>query len=340
MNRIFISWTAPASRTDLLVDTFKAESYHVSYFLKNDLLYKLIRYVFATFETIYLLFNKKPKIVFLINQPVFLPMVVYICSRLRKFHYVIDSHSGLFNKRIWSFFIPIMKIIYRHSCLNIAHNNHDADIYKSWGVKTMVLGTEFYSDINSKNVDLATTKNIVVIGIFAPDEPIPEILQAAPDLPDVNFYITGPIDNAKKRGIIKWPKNVTLTDFLPRENFLGLVKSSDAAMILVETDNTMQRGAWEAMACGTPLIISDWEILRDTFPRGAIYVDNSKSSIIDGVRAFFDNIEQLKMEIINLRDEKGSLWNSEVDNVMYFIDSLELSSVKNKRSYSFSHESI
>ena len=180
----------------------------------------------------------------------------------------------------------------------------------------------------------------MIIGIFAPDEPIPEILLAAQDLPDVNFYITGPIENAKKRGINRWPKNVNLTDFLPRENFLGLVKSSDAAMVLVETDNTMQRGAWEAMACGTPLIISDWEILRDTFPRGAIYVDNSRSSIIDGIRAFFENQDQLKMEIINLRNEKGSLWNSEVDNVRYFIDSLELCSVKNKSSYSFTRESI
>jgi hypothetical protein len=94
------------------------------------------------------------------------------------------------------------------------------------------------------------------------------------------------------------------------------------------------------MACGTPLIISGWEILRDTFPRGAIYVDNSKASIIDGVKAFFDNKEQLKMAIINLRDEKGSLWNSEVDNIRYFIDSLELGSVKNKSSYLFTQESI
>lgn len=321
--RIFISWCPFSSRSQILSEVFGAKPYYISYCRKKTIFYTILRYFLAVFHTLYIIFHERPQFVFMMNQPVFLPMIVFMCSKIGRFNYIIDSHSGLFNKSTWRRFIPIMRIIYGSSFLNMAHNDHDAKIYKSWGVKTIVLGTEFYGENDCKMVRLRTRKNVVLISVFASDEPICEVLKAASDLPDFNFYITGAIENARKLGIFSWPKNVTLTDFLPRNEFVGLVKAADAAMVLVTTDNTMQRGAFEAVSWGIPLIISDWPVLRKTFPRGVVFVRNSSMSIRDGVMKFFDNKELLKRQILELRREKIALWNAEVGQVKLILDAAD-----------------
>jgi hypothetical protein len=108
------------------------------------------------------------------------------------------------------------------------------------------------------------------------------------------------------------PRNVTLTGFLPREQFIGLVKAADAALALVTTDNTMQMAAWEATSCDTPLILSDWALLRSTFPKGAVFVRNQRESIEEGIRRFFRNREELQADIRQLKIEKRRLWDGEV----------------------------
>jgi glycosyltransferase involved in cell wall biosynthesis len=258
------------------------------------------------------------------NQPVFLPIIVYCYAKLTQSHYVLDSHSGLFNKRVWRTFIPIMKRIYKCASLNIAHNDHDAEKYRAWGVKTAVLGTEVYPYEGYAKGHLETKNNIVVIGSFAKDEPTAEILAAAAELGNVHFYFTGSKQTAEKRiGTKGIPSNVTLTGFLPREEFIGLVKAADVALVLVTTGNTMQMGAWEAMSCGTPLILSDWELLRSTFPKGAVFVQNTKEGIQEGIAVFLENQKKLKNEIVQLKMEKQPLWDREISRIQAILKSYE-----------------
>jgi glycosyltransferase involved in cell wall biosynthesis len=217
---------------------------------------------------------------------------------------------------VWRAFIPLMKGIYKSCSLNIAHNDHDAERYRTWGARTEVLGTEVYPYEGFEKGHLESGKNVVVIGTFATDEPTAEIVLAARDISDVHFYFTGPKERAEKKIDIKnLPKNITLTDFLPREKFISLVKAADAALCLVTTDNTMQMGAWEAMSCDTPVILSDWQLLRSTFPKGAVFVRNTKQSIQEGVIRFFKNKYTLKNDIIQLKMEKKILWDKEIEAV-------------------------
>jgi glycosyltransferase involved in cell wall biosynthesis len=163
---------------------------------------------------------------------------------------------------------------------------------------------------------LQTVNNVVVIGKFAADEPTEEIVAAAVGLDKVHFYFTGPMERARKRiDTRKLPGNITLTGFLPREEFIGLVKAADVALVLVTTENTMQMGAWEAMSCDTPIILSDWQLLRAAFPKGAVFVKNSKESIQDGIVRFFENREALKNDIIRLKVEKRAMWDEEINNI-------------------------
>jgi glycosyltransferase involved in cell wall biosynthesis len=313
MDRVFLTWVPFSSRSHLLSHAFGAEPFYVRYLAKKTLPRTLARYAVAAFHTMFVLCRRRPAVIFAMNQPVFLPMIVCGYATLARAQYVLDSHSGLLNKRVWRFFIPIMKHVYRRCLLNIAHNEHDAGRYRAWGARSAVLATELYAYDAYEPRPLATARNVVVIGKFAADEPFEEVLAAATRLDDVHFYFTGPRERAERRlERSSLPRNATLTGYLPREEFIGLVKAADVALALVTTENTMQMGAWEAMSCGVPVILSDWELLRATFPKGALFVRNHRESIEAGIRSFFENRERLRAEIVQLKDEKTALWNREV----------------------------
>jgi glycosyltransferase involved in cell wall biosynthesis len=324
MERVFMTWVSFSSRSQLLSHAFNARPYYINYLTKKTFGRTLMRYFLAAFHTLFTLCRSKPRFIFLMNQPVFLPMIVFCYSKITKSHYVLDSHSGLFNKRVWRTFIPIMKQIYKGCSLNIAHNDHDAETYRTWGARTAVLGTEVYPYESYEKTCLETVNNVVVIGKFAVDEPVEEIVSAAIAFDNVHFYFTGPMERASKRiDIRKLPKNITLTGFLPREEFIGLVKAADVALVLVTTENTMQMGAWEAMSCETPVILSDWELLRLTFPKGVIFVRNTKQSIHEGISRFFTDKEALTKDIIQLKAEKRRLWDNEISMIDDILKSYE-----------------
>jgi glycosyltransferase involved in cell wall biosynthesis len=79
-------------------------------------------------------------------------------------------------------------------------------------------------------------------------------------------------------------------------------------MCLTTRDHTMQNGAAEALYLGTPIITSDWGVLREYFSRGTIHVDNSPAAIAAAVRRMMDDGERYRAEVRSLRDEIGARW--------------------------------
>ena len=115
------------------------------------------------------------------------------------------------------------------------------------------------------------------------------------------------------------PDNIKFTDFQPRPNYVGLVQAMDGAIILVKNDNVMQRGAYEAMSWTVPVITSDWEILRENFYRGSLFVDNSPEDIVRAVRELLENLEHYKVEIAELRREREEIWDNSIKSINQYI---------------------
>lgn len=303
-DRIFLNWVEHCSRSETLAGIFDTDLFFVRYLQSKGLLVTALRYCWALVHTTGLLLWRRPKLVFVMNQPVFLPMLVYCVSLVCRFQYVIDSHSGLFNKKKWIWAHPIMKLVCRRALFTIVTNAVHQQIVKNWGAKVEVLGTLLVPDHGAERKAIGHSKTLVVIGTFAEDEPTLEILRAASCCADVQFYMTGDFKRANQAIMKMRPENVRFTGFLERDEYITLVKSVDGAMILVTSDHTMQRGAYEAMSWGTPIITSDWSILRSAFPRGAVFVKNDCEDIARGVEGFFRKKEQLKLEMQELRQEK------------------------------------
>ena len=149
--------------------------------------------------------------------------------------------------------------------------------------------------------------NVAVVTTWAFDEPVEAVFHAARLVPDVTFHFTGRAKNIDRyAGQI--PANVRLTGFLDEPTYNGLLTHADAVMCLTTRDHTMQNGAAEAVYLGTPIITSDWAILRDYFSRGTIHVDNSAEAIAAAVRRMVEDGPSFRAEVRALRAEKVERW--------------------------------
>ena len=80
------------------------------------------------------------------------------------------------------------------------------------------------------------------------------------------------------------PSNVELSGFLSTEGYVSLVSSADAVVVLTTREDTLLSGAWEALALGRPLIVSDTNALKQTFGDGVTYVAPDARAISDAVQ--------------------------------------------------------
>jgi glycosyltransferase involved in cell wall biosynthesis len=188
-------------------------------------------------------------------------------------------------------------------------NAHLANILKGWGARVFVLKDipGDYPSGSSYKVD-GTRFNVAVVNSFAPDEPLKEILDAARDLPDINFYVTGDTVRAGKNSFVEKPDNVIFTGFLSNIDYYSLLRSIDAVMVLTKHDHTQQRGACEALWLGKPIITSNWPILRDYFSKGAIFVDNTSMGIISSVKQMREQLHEYQCDIQALQKERVQDW--------------------------------
>ncbi|MFB3904781.1 MAG: glycosyltransferase [Acidobacteriota bacterium] len=319
-DRIFLTWLPYSQRSQTLAERFFATPVYFAYLSGSRSVFKaVVRYSFMTFHTVGSIVRRRPRLVFVMNQPVFLPLVAFLLSFPFKYRYVIDSHSGLFNKPEWRWSLPLVKYAYRRSLFSIVTNPEHKTRVESWGARVEVLGALTLAEEPAKPFSRPSDPCFVVIGTFASDEPTAEVLEACRRMPDCRFYVTGSLKKAPRSLVRQAPANVTFTDFMPRPDYVGLVQAMDGAIVLVKNDNVMQRGAYEAMSWAVPVITSDWPLLRDTFRWGTLFVDNTPGQIAKAVRQLVERPEFFRAEIRRLQQESAVRWEAEIARINRFL---------------------
>lgn len=310
---IFIKWFPYDKRNEAIAEAIGADCYFISYFKKRSLWNAPPRYLLQFIKSFYLFMKIKPKIIFVTNPPVFAVLCVALYCSISKSHFVIDSHTGAFIGK-WAFFVKIHKHVARKALLAITTNSFYDSIYRKWGVRSYII-SDIVSDYPVGNTrELQGAFNIVFICSFAPDEPIAEVIKAAAGLqsevPDVIFYVTGNPQNADPELLRNIPDNIMLTGFLPDQDYFDLLHSADAIMVLCAHDNTMQQGAYEAVSASKPMILSDWSALRSIYPSGAVFVKNNAQSIQEGIKETIEKHHDLKIQMIQLKEERKVIWKN------------------------------
>lgn len=267
-----------------------------------------LRYAIQALLTLIILFRERPRAVFVQNPPIFGPLFTWIYCALTRTNLIIDSHTDALQSKVWEWSLPLHRFLSRQAKSTLVTNAHLAQIIQDWGAKSQIVidvPSEFPA---GKPYSLEHPFNVAMVSSFSPDEPLDQVVQAAESLPDVGFYVTGNPKWGSKRVPANPPPNLHLTGFLPEDEYYGLLRSAHTVMALTTEDHTMQRGACEAVWLGQPLITSHWPLLRQSFHKGTIHVDNTAAGIRAGLLQMRTSHKQLTKEIQLLQEERRQQW--------------------------------
>lgn len=311
---MFIAWGPPAytNRTRLLAAALGIEVRHIYSTRRRGALAAVVKYPYQTVATTWYLLRRRPALVFVQHPPSFAAMVTAGCAALTGSSFVVDAHSDAFDSPWWTRPRWLQRRVARRAITTIVTNDHFAGQLVEDGAHASVV-RDIPTRFEAGPYALGPELNIAVVATFAPDEPLDAVVDAARSLPDVQLRITG--DTRREGAAIPsgLPANVELTGFLPLDEYYGLLRGSDAVMVLTTRDHTMQRGACEALSLGTPIITSDWALLRDYFCKGTVHVDNSATGIQEGIERLRDDLERYREEIVELRTEVDAEWDRSRD---------------------------
>jgi glycosyltransferase involved in cell wall biosynthesis len=321
--RLFLSWNTNQPRSESLSFYLGATYYSICPFEgiagPGHYFSLPLKYVLASLKTLLLLKKKRPDIIFVVNPPIFAPLIVWIYCRMNKVHYVIDTHSAAFNWKRWTLFQWLHKFLSRDALMNLLHNEPLAQTVTSWGAHSMTLADGPPQLATDGAYPLRDGFNAAVICTYSRDEPIEVVLEAAQKMPLTNFYVTGHINRASESIINRASSNIILTDYLPKNEYIALLTGCSVVICLTLDDNTMQCGAHEAMELGRPIITSNWPVLRDYFSKGTIHIDNTANSLVHAITEIRTNYKYYGEQIQILRKERQSTWDkglSELEEVL------------------------
>lgn len=309
MKSTFIAWTRYNRRSDLLAHHFGATMHHIFRGQHGKLLQAPARYAFQALETWQVLRRERPDVIWVQNPPIFSVLVAATYCRLFGAQYIIDSHTAAFLSPKWRWLLWLHRVLSRRAVTTIVTNSELERMVQGWGCEAFILGFTPADYPEGVPFPLPPGFNVAVVSTGAEDEPLDVVFGAAGQLPQINFYITGDMGRLNNRLLLSKPANCRFTGYLAYDNYVGLLRGVDIVVDLTTRNHTLLLGAFEAVSLGTPLIVSDWPVLKDYFSRGAVYVPNTTDGLRDGLlRAQQDYIE-LRRNVVALKEELHREWD-------------------------------
>jgi len=317
MRSSFITWYPYCRRSDAIADALGGSSHLVHYLSFKRPLQAPFKYVLQTIASLRILIREKPETVLVAVPPIFAALPVLLYARLTgTTRVVIDAHTGIFEHARWSWLMPLTRAVFRRADAVVVTGAHLAELVESWGAEAIVIGVVPVDFVEGTPPAPCDGARVVVINTFSVDEPVDEVLAAARRLRNAQFFVTGDVRHARREWVDGKPENLTYTGFVSEQDYAGLLRAADVVVVLTTHDHTMQRGGYEAMALDKPLVTSDWQLLRETFSRGTVHVENHGEAIADGIVRALENKDSLTVEMAGLRAERGELFARRLDQLL------------------------
>jgi glycosyltransferase involved in cell wall biosynthesis len=307
----YISWAESCSRSDHTARELGGRS-HMVYLPRYGSRASTIvfKYIGQWVRTARVLREERPDTVFVMTPPVFAALPAFWYAWRHGKRVVLDAHTAAFLHPRWQGLQWLQRALCRRASTTLVHNEYLAEGVRRMGAHAIVVPDVPVVYASTEKLDRPDGFVVAVVCSFNYDEPVGAILEAARALPDVRFLVTGNPRHLSSEHATSLPANVTLTGFLSVPAYGGLIAAADAVMTLTTRDHTMLRGAYEAVYQGTPVIVSDWPLLREAFDAGAVHVNNSAEQIVSAVNRIRSEPEVFRTGAASLRDRKLRQWEA------------------------------
>jgi glycosyltransferase involved in cell wall biosynthesis len=323
--KLFLVWGTPdqGPRSRVMAAKLGIEVSLVQTRLPRGMWYAPIKYLVQAVKTMLLLLRKRPVVVFVQSPPLLAVLTTCFYCALTRSDYIVDAHSAAFHGPSWSLFPGWLRsLMARRAIATLVTNENFQQRVEELGGLGFILRDVPTSFPVNATYPTSRQFNIAMVNVFSPDEPLVETLNALADLSDVQLYVTGRINPRHFELVEGAPQNVHFTNFLPDEDYYGLLTSVQAVMCLTTRNHTMQRGACEALWLGKPIITSDWPVLRGYFDSGTVYVDNTSAGIRQGILQMKEDYARFQSGIQVLQTNRQREWHEKL---------AQLTSLVNKR---------
>lgn len=245
------------------------------------------RYLEVIARTVRLLCTRSFRVVVAQNPSIVLAVLLVCMRPVRRYRLVIDAH----NEAITPFFHDVAVVravsrwLLRHACLTIVTNAELAERVRQAGGRPLVLPDPLPAVPSDLPAAASRPPYVVVVCTFAPDEPLGEIFAAARALPGVQFRVTGNSRRCTPALLASKPANVELTGFLDDHSYWALLAASQAVLDLSTIPDCLVCGAYEALAIGVPMILTDNRAGQRLFGQMAEFTNTTATGIAAAVSA-------------------------------------------------------
>ena len=311
MRVTYISWAESCSRSDHTARELGGTS-HMVYARQFGSRASTILFKYAAQwrRTARILASERPDVIFVMTPPLLAAAPAFLYARRHRKQVVLDAHSAAFMHPRWRRFQWLQRLMCRTAATTLVHNDHIGEVVRNTGAHATLVPDVPIECAQRQAFPRPTGFSVAVVCSFNYDEPVREIVEAARALPEVSFFVTGNPKHLAPEIKTTLPENVRLTGFLSTEAYGGLLTDADAVLTLTTRDHTMLRGAYEAIYQGTPVIVSDWSLLREAFPEGAIHVKNTPEDIAGAIRTMAGDLPRYRAGAARLRAAKLQRWKA------------------------------
>lgn len=281
-----------------------------------------LRYAASSVRTIVYLFSRRPRAVIASNPPVLPGLIAYCYGCLTGAPVVLDSHPAAFgfyeSKRFVTLTMPLHRFLTRRVTASIVTvDDLVGEIRKEGGRAEIVHEAPPLWTVPAAR-PIADRPLVLFVGIFAADEPVELIVEAARRLPDVDFRVTGDLRKCPPQLRDSQSPNLTFVGFLDADAYRDAVASANVVMTLTNRPEAVNRAANEAVFAGRPLIVSDWPAAARYFPN-AVRVGNSAEGVVAGVKEAVRRYDQLRGLAGHALEEQRQRWQGQLSTLRELI---------------------
>lgn len=272
----------------------------------------LRRYVDLLWRTTRYVFSERPPVILVQSPSLILTAYVLAIRSVLRSSVIVDAH----NEGVQPFLHPsalvswITRWTHRASAGVIVTNAELASVVVQNGGKPFILPDSIPKPPSCSVERCADRFRVAVVATFADDEPIPAILEAAASMGDsYEFLITGNPAKLPRDTRDALPRNVRLTGYLEETEYWRTLASSHVVVDLTTMDNCLVCGAYEAIAVGTPLVLSDNPASVRLFNGFGEFSDNTAPSIRACLMRIQASYPDYLSSIPGAREALVSEWN-------------------------------
>lgn len=272
------------------------------------------RYSELAARTFRVLRDRKPQVLIVQNPSLVLGFLATCLRPLFGYRLVVDAHNVAVDPYESSGRLGriLTAIVLKGADRTIVTNRHLVEKVHAAGGRALILPDplpEFDDDGRTYPFERRDLANVVLVATFADDEPVAEILEATGRLQDLlHLHVTGRAERLADHVREAMPPNVTLTGFLDDQDYVALLRSADLVVDLTTKEACLVCGAYEAVALGTPLVLSDDPATREYFTQGVVYSPSDVDGIEEALRRGVEEAEALRHAVRQLSAELTVSW--------------------------------